>query len=396
MIRSRIRPSRFALAAGLAVTTAVGTGAFVSVAASASAAAATDTVTAIPHLTGSGTAVTLDTATMAALKSLGVSVAPEGTATLVDNGTAVNFPITSGYAEIHSDKSFKPGYVIGSIEHYGSGLTLSAGSTSVTVSDFVIDPGNSMLYATLGSTPDVPLFFLNGSGLKITESGGAVHLDGTKVELTPTATTALDNAFHTTALKPYTEIGVAHITAEGKANTYTDKTTEISRLSGTSTSVQFNATTLKALTSLGITPSASGSATLISSGEISFPITGGVAVVHSDKSYKPGYIAGVLLHQESGLTLTKGSTVVNLSDFTVDPGDSMVQGSVNNGADTTDLFIANGSKVTVSSVGGTVHLDGTQLELTAGAASALNSAFGTTAFTPGFDLGTVHIIVSGS
>jgi hypothetical protein len=390
LTRSRIRPSRFALAAGLSLASLAGTGVLAAVASHASAAP-----TAIPNLTGSGTAVTLDTATITALKGLGVTVTPFGTASLVDNNTAVNFPITSGYAEIHSNKSFKPGYVIGSIEHYGSGLTLTAGSTSVTVDDFVIDPGNSMLYATMGTTPDVPLFFLNGSGLKITESGGAVHLDGTKVELTPTATTALNTAFHTTALKPYTEVGVAHITAEGTANTYTDKTTEITRLSGTSTSVQFNSATLSALTSLGIAPSATGTATLSSAGEISFPITGGVAVVHSDKSYKPGYIAGVLLHQESGISLTKGSTVVNLSDLTIDPANSTVDGSVNNGADNTDLFVANGSKVTVSAVGSTVHLDGTQLELTAGAASALNSAFGTTAFTAGFDLGTVHIIVSG-
>jgi hypothetical protein len=394
LTRSRIRPSRFALAAGLSLASLAGTGVLAAVASHASAAPS-DTVTAIPNLTGSGTAVTLDTATITALKGLGVTVTPFGTASLVDNNTAVNFPITSGYAEIHSNKSFKPGYVIGSIEHYGSGLTLTAGSTSVTVDDFVIDPGNSMLYATMGTTPDVPLFFLNGSGLKITESGGAVHLDGTKVELTPTATTALNTAFHTTALKPYTEVGVAHITAEGTANTYTDKTTEITRLSGTSTSVQFNSATLSALTSLGIAPSATGTATLSSAGEISFPITGGVAVVHSDKSYKPGYIAGVLLHQESGISLTKGSTVVNLSDLTIDPANSTVDGSVNNGADNTDLFVANGSKVTVSAVGSTVHLDGTQLELTAGAASALNSAFGTTAFTAGFDLGTVHIIVSG-
>jgi len=68
-----------------------------------------------------------------------VKVAPYGTATL--SGSDVTFPITSGYVEIHSDKGHEPGYIEGSIEHYGSGLTLTAGSTTVTLSDFVVDRG---------------------------------------------------------------------------------------------------------------------------------------------------------------------------------------------------------------------------------------------------------------
>ena len=42
----------------------------------------------------------------------------------------MTFPITSGYAEIHSDKGFKPGYIEGSMEHDGSGLALTAGKTT--------------------------------------------------------------------------------------------------------------------------------------------------------------------------------------------------------------------------------------------------------------------------
>jgi hypothetical protein len=56
---------------------------------------ATDTVTAIPNLTGVGTSVKLDAGTAAALKSLGVSVAPAGTATFDASTSTVTFPITS-------------------------------------------------------------------------------------------------------------------------------------------------------------------------------------------------------------------------------------------------------------------------------------------------------------
>jgi hypothetical protein len=43
-----------------------------------------------------------------------------------------------------------------------------------------------------------------------------VHLDGTIANLTPTAATALNQAFATTAFKAGMPLGTAHITATGK------------------------------------------------------------------------------------------------------------------------------------------------------------------------------------
>ncbi|MGH3599546.1 MAG: hypothetical protein ACRDQH_04595 [Pseudonocardiaceae bacterium] len=354
-------------------------------------------VTAIAHLTGQGTTISLDANTVKALTSLGVTPSPFGTATL--NGTNITFPITSGYAEIHQDKSFKPGYVVGSIQHDGAGLTLTKGSTVVTISNFVVDPGNSMLYGTVGGKPDVPIATLDGSALQVTTPGGAVHLDGTNVKLTDTAASALDKAFGTTAIMPGLSLGIAHIVATGTANTYTDKVTEVSRLTGTSTSVDLDAKTLAALTSLGVKPATVGSATLTGT-TISFPITGGFAGIHSDKSAQPGYIVGSIIHQASGLSLTKGSTTVTTSDYVVNPGTSMLYATVSAGGKTlgynVPLFFLDGSKVQTSMVNGTVHLDGTEVELTAAAASALNSAFGTNALMPNTPIGVAHIIVAGS
>lgn len=357
-----------------------------------STAATTDTVTAIPNLTGSSTTVSLDPAALKALTSLGVKPSPYGTAVL--NGSDITFPITTGYAEIHSNKSFKPGYIIGSIEHEGSGVTLTKGSTSVTLKDFVIDPGNSMLYGTVGDKPGIPLFFLDGSNLQVSTPGGTVHLDGTKVELTQTAASALDQAFGTQAIPAGLELGVAHIVASGQANTYTDKTTEVSRVTGQQTSVDLDSSTLQALTSLGVKPAPVGSATLQGS-TISFPITGGVAVIHSDHAYQPGYIDGVILHQGSGLSLTKGSTTVTATNFVVNPGNSMLYATIGNSPNV-PLFFLDGSSLQVSTQGGAVHLDGTKVELTPQASSALDSAFNTTALKPYTPIGIAHLVVTGS
>src|SRR5215217_5589011 len=98
----------------------------------------TDKVTAIPSLTGVGTSVILDAGTAGALKGLGVAIAPSGSATFEASTSTITFPITSGYAEIHSDPSFRPGYIVGSVNHEGSGFTLTAGSTKVELADFVV------------------------------------------------------------------------------------------------------------------------------------------------------------------------------------------------------------------------------------------------------------------
>ena len=364
--------------------------------AQATPAAATDMVTAIPSLTGVGTSVALDSGTAAALKSLGVAVAPAGTATFDASTSTVTFPITSGYAEIHSNHNAQPGWILGSIEHDGSGLTLSAGATSVTVSDFVVDPGNSMLYATVGGQPKVPLLTLDGTNVKVSMQSGNVVLDGTVAKLTQTAATALDNAFKTTAVKAGLPLGTVHLVAKGNATTYTDKVSEVSRLTGQSTSVALDPGTAKALGGLGVSVAPNGSAKFdTSTSTVSFPITGGAAVIHSDMNYKPGYIAGVVIHQGSGLTFTKGSTVVALTDFVVDPGDSVLTGTVG-GQIGVPLLELDGTNVKVSTPGGAVVLDGTVAKLTATAAGALNKAFGTTAFTPGLPLGTVHLVATTS
>lgn len=367
-----------------------------------STAAASDTVTAINSLTGVGTSVILDPGTAKALSGLGVSLAPFGTATFDSSTSTITFPITSGYAEIHSDHNVKPGYVLGSIQHDGSGMTLSAGGTSLTIQNFVVDPGNSMLYGTVGGKPDIPIAVLNGADLKVSMQGSNVVLDGTKVELTSTAAQAIDATFHTSAVTPGLVLGTVHLVASGTATTYTDATTDISRLSGVNTNVALNPSTVQALTGLGVKLGTFGTASLdASTSTVSFPITGGFAAIHSDQNYKPGYIAGSIIHQGSGITLTAGGTTVTLTDFVVDPGDSILTGTVGGepGQPGTmvnvPLLFLDGSNVKVSMANGDVVLDGTVAKLTETAANALNAAFHTTALKAGIPLGTVHLVAAG-
>jgi hypothetical protein len=363
---------------------------------SATTSGTTDTVTAIPSLSGEGTSVTLDGGTAAALTSLGVAIAPTGTATFDAATSTITFPITAGYAEIHSDLSFKPGYILGSIDHAGSGFSLTAGSTKVELSDFVVDPGNSVLYGTVGGTPMVPLLDLDGTNVKVGTENGNVVLDGTVAKLTDTAAGALNKAFNVDAIKAGTPLGVVHLVAKGEANTYTDKTTAISRLTGKSTSVTLDAGTAAALESLGVAVTPVGSASFdAGTGTVSFPITGGFAAIHSDRNYKPGYISGTVIHQASGLKFANGAKSIEVTDFVVDPGNSILTATAGAKSGIPLLFL-DGTDVKVGSEGNDVVLDGTVAKLTQTGADALNATFGVSAFTPGLPLGVVHLVASAA
>jgi len=394
VISARSKLSIVALSAALALTGAACGDDGGSETSSGSQGAGKDTVTAIPALTGEGTSVTLDAGTAGALKSLGVSVAPSGTATFDAGTSTVTFPITSGYAEIHSDPSHQPGYILGSIQHQGSGLTLSAGSTRVGLSDFVVDPGNSMLYGTVGGQPKVPLLFLDGTNVKVSMEGSNVVLQGTVAKLTKTAADALNSAFRTTAITQNLPLGVVRLVAKGQATTYdatTDKTAVISRLDGNRTAVKLDAGTAAALQSLKVSVAPVGSATFDSAtSTVAFPITGGFAAIHSDLGYQPGYIAGTVLHEASGLKFTAGSKSLEVTDFVVDPGNSILTASAG-GKSGIPLLFLDGTNVTVTPQGNGAVLDGTVAKLTKTAADTLNSTFGVTAFKEGMPLGVVNL-----
>jgi hypothetical protein len=168
---------------------------------------------------------------------------------------------------------------------------------------------------------------------------------------------------------------------------------------GGSTAVALDADFVAALGTLGLTPGTIGGATL-ADGSISFPITGGTVTVFDKSSgYKP-YVQGTLLHQGSGLSLTAGATVVELTNFTVDPGtparlfgDVTVNGQL--AVPSAPLFDLDGTTLNPISMDadGNAVLQGTTVKISPEAAELLNTTFGTTAVEGGLVVGIATITV---
>jgi hypothetical protein len=184
---------------------------------SAAPAAAATPMAEIPNLTGVDTAVELDPQLLPTLTSLKVTPMPTGNGKLtMTYGPTLDFPITGGNVKVF-DKSVTP-YVQGIIHHQGSGLSFTAGGKTLTVENFDVDPGASILYAQVKEMSDakIPLFKLDGTNLQITKDPqGHYKLDGTKVLLTADAAMAMNQYFGVQAFKEDFPIGTAHITAAG-------------------------------------------------------------------------------------------------------------------------------------------------------------------------------------
>ena len=171
----------------------------------------------VDQLTGKSTAVTLDAGFVDALTQLKLTPSPLGDASISKQGVA-SFPITGGNV-----KYFKPGtvspFVQGEIDHDGSGLQLKGGGKTVQLTDFVVDPGASVLTGKVTvdgkeAAASAPLFFLDGRTLKPLEAkdNGTAVLEGTTVKFKDESAQLLNKTFGVDALKGGLEVGVAKIT----------------------------------------------------------------------------------------------------------------------------------------------------------------------------------------
>ena len=180
------------------------------------AATAAKPVAVIPALTGKDTAVTLDSGFVEALGSLKLTPGPVGTAEISKSGVA-SFPITGGNVTYYTPGTESP-YVQGMIDHDGSGLSLTGGGKKVELTDFVVDPGKSLLTGKVTVDGEVaaesaPLFFLDGRTLKPLQTGeGTAILEGTTVKLKQEAADLLNQTFGVDALAGGFVIGKAKIT----------------------------------------------------------------------------------------------------------------------------------------------------------------------------------------
>jgi hypothetical protein len=174
----------------------------------------------------------------------------------------------------------------------------------------------------------------------------------------------------------------------------------IDDLDGQTTNVELDSGFVEALESLSVTPGVVGDAEL-KEGTLKFPITGGDV-----KYFEPGtvspYVQGEILHSGSGLSLTAGGTEVELTDFNVDPGASVLTGRVTVdgevAVDEAPLFFLDGSTLEPlrTTDDGRAVLEGTTVELKAEAAELLNETFGIDALEEGLTIGVAKITLDAT
>lgn len=173
-------------------------------------------VAQIDALSGQRTDVMLDAGFVEALGTLKLTPAPVGDGKITKAGVA-RFPITGGNVTYYEPGTVSP-YVQGEIDHDGSGLSLTGGGKTVELTDFVVDPGASVLTGKVTvdgavAAESAPLFFLDGRTLEPLRSAGSTAvLEGTTVKLKDESATLLNDTFGTDALEGGLVVGVAKIT----------------------------------------------------------------------------------------------------------------------------------------------------------------------------------------
>ncbi len=175
---------------------------------------------------------------------------------------------------------------------------------------------------------------------------------------------------------------------------------QIDQLTGRSTSVKLDAGFVKALTSLKVTPGAVGDGKITKGGSAVFPITGGNVTYYEPGSVSP-YVQSSINHDGSGLSLEAGGKKVELEDFVVDAGKSVLTGTVSvDGKEAapagTPLFFLDGRtlKPLEAKDNGTAVLQGTTVKLKQEAAELLNQTFEIDALEGGLEIGVATITVN--
>jgi len=171
-------------------------------------------VASIPDLTGKSTAIKLDAGFAKALTSLKLTPGVLGTAKLT-KGSLI-FPITGGNVTY-----FKPGtvspYVIGQVQHEGSGLSLTGGGIKVELTNFNVDPGVQKVYGDVTvngklAASSAYLFKLDGRTLKpLQVEGSTAILQGTRVLISPVAAGLLNKTYGVKAVTDKLLVGIATI-----------------------------------------------------------------------------------------------------------------------------------------------------------------------------------------
>ena len=191
------------------------------------------------------------------------------------------------------------------------------------------------------------------------------------LELTRTAARALNATLGTSLFARGIRLGRATIHADASELFIEDGSTSLALDSGAAA----------ALASQGITPGLVAPATANTDGSLAFPITRGRVDAET--------LAGLVRHS-GGLSLTKGSTRVELTRFDI-VIDGTPQLTALVGGSRVPILNLDVSGLTRDVDGLDVTLGNVRATLTAEAAAALNQAFSTTAFSEGLLIGVATV-----
>jgi hypothetical protein len=174
---------------------------------------------------------------------------------------------------------------------------------------------------------------------------------------------------------------------------------EVKDVTGGTTAVTLDAGFVEALTSLKVTPGPVGDAKISDKGVATFPVTGGNVTYYEPGTVSP-FVQGELSHDGSGLSLSAGGKKVELTDFKIDPGASVLTGKVSVdgevAAESAPLFFLDGrtlEALRLTSNDTKAVLEGTTVKLKQEAADLLNSTFGIEDLKAGLVIGVAKITV---
>ena len=188
---------------------------------------------------------------------------------------------------------------------------------------------------------------------------------------------------------------------QSQAQAQPEPVAQIDTLTGRNTRVTLDAGFAEALGDLELTPAPVGDATINEDLVAEFPITGGNVTYYEPGTTSP-YVQGLIEHDGSGLSLESADgTLVEMTDFEVDPGASVLTGTVSvdgeEAVPSAPLFFLDGSTLNpleTGADGAVAVLDGTTVELKAEAADLLNETFGVDALEGGLVVGVAKITVN--
>ena len=296
----------------------------------AGTASAADTSDTVALKKAGDTRLTLDKKAGAALKSLGIRVAPVRPSKVA--GGAVVFPISSG--------SVDPKLSDGALINHSGGLRLTKGHTTVALRNLRIRVTSSQatISASVGTTR-ATIINLDLAKAKATRPALNLRLKHVGVKLNATGASALNKTFRTSAFKSGLRLGTAVVNA---------RFAQFIVESG-DTKLTLDPATLGVITGAGFAPAIVAPATL-EAGVATFPIV--KSKIAADLT------SGVISHA-GGLSLTKAATTTSATDFDIKlSANPALAAAVNGALPKADILNLDASALKQTVAGQTVTLQG--------------------------------------